>query len=155
MGMSPSAPGPWSRVLTHTIPSDPQISIFIPQTILTQGCEPALGLNFGREQSRRHFMPHVRHGGGVPRNSLSSCFLYPRRTPDPKLSTSPVLTAEFSLRWSGTWDPLLQCLHLDTPFLAQQNTKKLSGVKHCCVHAQLGQILDKRYKKTKECKCPF
>ena len=80
---------------------------------------------------------------------LSVPAAHPRRTPDPKLSTSPVLTAEFSLRWAGTWDPLLQRLHLDTPFLAQQNTKKLSGVKHCCVHAPLGQILDKRYKKTK------
>ena len=26
---------------------------------------------------------------------------------------------------SGTWDPLLQCLHLDKRLLEQQNTKKL------------------------------
>ena len=45
---------------------------------------------------------------------------------------------------TGTWDPLLQCLHLDTPLLEQQDTKKLYGTKNNCVHVQLGQILDKR-----------
>ena len=49
------------------------------------------------------------------------------------------------LRQAGTWDPLLQCcLHLDTPLLEQQNTKKLYGAKNNHVHAQLRQILDKR-----------
>ena len=51
---------------------------------------------------------------------------------------------------SGTWDPLLQCLHLDTPLLEQQDTKKLFGTKNNCVHVQLGQILDKRDQKKKK-----
>ena len=59
------------------------------------------------------------------------------------------------LRLAGTWDALLPCLHLDTHFLQQQNTKKLSGTKHNCMHVQLGQILDKRYKKTHTQKNPF
>ena len=55
------------------------------------------------------------------------------------------------MRQAGTWDPLLgpetfaavlQCLHLDTPLVKQQNTKKLYGTKNNYVHAQLGQILD-------------
>ena len=29
------------------------------------------------------------------------------------------------VRQAGTWDPLLQCLHLDKHLLEQQNTKKL------------------------------
>ena len=35
----------------------------------------------------------------------------------------------------GTWDPLLQCLHLDPPLLEQQNTKKLHGTKNNCAWA--------------------
>ena len=31
-----------------------------------------------------------------------------------------------------------------------QNTKKMYGTKNNCFHVQLGQILDKRYKKTKK-----
>ena len=46
------------------------------------------------------------------------------------------------LTQAGTWDPLLQCLHLDTPLLEQQNTQKLYGTKNNCVHVQLGRILD-------------
>ena len=34
------------------------------------------------------------------------------------------------MRQAGTWDPLLQCLHLDTPLLKQENTKKLYGTKN-------------------------
>ena len=45
---------------------------------------------------------------------------------------------------AGTWGPLLQCLHLDTPLLQQQNTKRLKETKNNCVHAQVGQIMDKR-----------
>ena len=49
------------------------------------------------------------------------------------------------LRQAGTWDPLLQCLHLhlDKHLLEQQNTKKLQGTKNHCIHAQLGQIMNK------------
>ena len=52
------------------------------------------------------------------------------------------------------WDPrpfaaVLQSLHLDKPLLEQQNTKKLYGTKNNCLHAQLGQILDKTFKETK------
>ena len=58
------------------------------------------------------------------------------------------------LRPAGTRDPLLQCLHLDKPLLKQQNTKKLYGTKNNCVHA-LGQIMDKKIKKTKKLKSQF
>ena len=50
----------------------------------------------------------------------------------------------------GLFAAVLQCLHLDKPLLKQQNTKTLSGTKNNCVHVQLGQIMDKRYKKTKK-----
>lgn len=33
------------------------------------------------------------------------------------------------LRQAGTWDPWLQCLHLEEHLLKQQNTKKLQGTK--------------------------
>ena len=49
-------------------------------------------------------------------------------------------------------DPLLQCLHLDTPLLEQQNTKKLYGTENNSVHAQLGKILEP--KDTKRPKTP-
>ena len=52
----------------------------------------------------------------------------------------------------GIWDPLLQvlqCLLLNKPLLQQQNTKKPHGTKNNCMPVQLGQILDKRHKKTK------
>ena len=42
----------------------------------------------------------------------------------------------------GPFAEVLQCLHLDTPLLEQQNTKKLYGTKNNCVHAPVGQILD-------------
>lgn len=51
------------------------------------------------------------------------------------------------LRHAGAWDPWLQCLHLDTPRLHPQNTKKPSGPKNNRVHGQLGQILDNRIQK--------
>ena len=47
----------------------------------------------------------------------------------------------------GPFAAVLQCLHLDTPLLKQQNTKKL---KVNCMHAQLGQIMDKKMQKTKK-----
>ena len=45
---------------------------------------------------------------------------------------------------------VLQCLHLDTPLLEQPNTKKPYGAKNNCMHVQLGQIVDERYKETKK-----
>ena len=59
------------------------------------------------------------------------------------------------MRQAGTWDLLLQGLHLDTPLLQQWNTKKLQGTKTNYVHMQFGQIMDKRYKKTKKSNCHF
>ena len=53
------------------------------------------------------------------------------------------------------WDPLPQCLHLDTPLLKQQGTKKLYRTKNNCTSGKLGQILDKWYKETKKPKCHF
>ena len=50
---------------------------------------------------------------------------------------------------------VLQCLHLDTPLLEQQNTKKLYGTKNKCVHAQLGQILDPKDTETKKTQLPL
>ena len=49
----------------------------------------------------------------------------------------------------------LEYLHLDTSLLEQQNTKKLYGTKNNCMHVQLGQIMDKRYKKTQKSNCHF
>ena len=54
------------------------------------------------------------------------------------------------IRQAGTWDPLLQCLHLDKPLLQQQNTKKLQGTKNNCLCVQLGQIMDKIQKDQKK-----
>ena len=56
----------------------------------------------------------------------------------------------------GPFAAALQCLHLDTPLLEQQNTKKLPGTKNNCMHAQLGQILDpKDTKRPKKPNCHF
>ena len=60
-----------------------------------------------------------------------------------------------NLSQAGTWDPLLQCLHLDTPLLQQQNTKKLYGTKNNCVHVQLGQILEPKDTEIKKPNCHF
>ena len=54
------------------------------------------------------------------------------------------------LRQAGTWNALLQCVHLDKHLFQQQNTKKLYGTKNNCMRVQLGQIMDKRYKKTQK-----
>ena len=51
-------------------------------------------------------------------------------------------------RQAGTWDSLLQCLHLDQRLLQEQNAKKLSGTKNCYV--QLAQIIDKIQKNWKK-----
>ena len=37
---------------------------------------------------------------------------------------------------------VLQCLHLDTPLLQEQNAKKPDGTENNCFHAQWVQILD-------------
>ena len=52
------------------------------------------------------------------------------------------MPSQLLLRQAEAWDPLLQCLLLDTPLLKQRNTEKLHGTKNNCTHAQLGQILD-------------
>ena len=49
----------------------------------------------------------------------------------------------------------LQCLHLDTPLLQQQNTKKLSGTKNNCMPAVRVNSGPKRYKETKKPNCHF
>ena len=49
----------------------------------------------------------------------------------------------------GTWNPLLQNLHLDPSLLQMQNTKKLYGTKNNCVNAPLGQILDWKIQRQK------
>ena len=46
-------------------------------------------------------------------------------------------------------DCLLQCLNLGMHLPEQQNTRKLYGTKNDCMHAQLGQILNKRYRDQK------
>ena len=47
----------------------------------------------------------------------------------------------------GLFAAVLQCLYLDKHLLEQQNTKKLYGTKNNCMHVQLGQILDQRYRR--------
>ena len=44
----------------------------------------------------------------------------------------------------------MQCLHLDTPLLEQQNTKELYVFKNNRLHAQLGKLRTLRYKDTKK-----
>lgn len=58
------------------------------------------------------------------------------------------------------WDKLgpgalLQCSHLDTLLLEQQNGTELNGTKNNCTHVQLGQILNKRLRETKKPSCHF
>ena len=53
------------------------------------------------------------------------------------------------VRQVGTWDSLLQCLHLDKGLLQQQNTKKkLQGTKNSCVHVQWGKTMNQKIQKT-------
>ena len=54
----------------------------------------------------------------------------------------------FETGWDlGPFAVVLQCLHLDTPLPELQNTKKLYGTKNNCMHAQLGQIIDRKIQK--------
>ena len=64
--------------------------------------------------------------------------------------SSPLL-----LRQAGTWDPLLQSLHLDKHLHQQQNTKKLWVTENNCVHMQLGQIKDNKIQKDQKPSCHF
>ena len=50
----------------------------------------------------------------------------------------------------GPFAAMLQSLHLDTPLLEQQNTKKLYGTTNNCMHAQWGQILAPKETKKKK-----
>ena len=52
------------------------------------------------------------------------------------------------MRQAGTWDPLLQCLHLDQCLLQQQNTRSLEGTKNNCAVA-FRQILHNEIQKDK------
>ena len=63
---------------------------------------------------------------------------------DFSLSGCPQLSSPQSphLKVRHTWDPLLQCVHLHTSLLQQQNTKKLRETKNNCEHVELGQALD-------------
>ena len=53
------------------------------------------------------------------------------------------------VKQAGTWDPLLQCCNAFTWTDVSLSTK------NNCVHVQLGQILDNRYKKTPKAQLPF
>ena len=68
----------------------------------------------------------------------------------PSLPLAFLLCSRWSL-WDrlgpGTWDPLLQGLHLDKRLLEQQNTKELWGTKNNCVHVQSGQIMNSKIQK--------
>ena len=59
--------------------------------------------------------------------------------------------AKRKLRPAGTWATfaVLQCLHLDTSLLEQQNAKKLYETKKEQRGYTVGQILDERYENTK------
>ena len=52
------------------------------------------------------------------------------------------------------WD-LGHCLHLDTPLLQQQNTKKLYGPKNSCMQEQLGWIMNKKIQGDQETQLPL
>ena len=56
------------------------------------------------------------------------------------------------MRQAGTWDALLQCLHLDIPQATKY--KETVGLK-ITVLVQLGQILGKMFKETKKTQLPF
>lgn len=58
------------------------------------------------------------------------------------------------MRQVVTWDPSLQCLHMDKCLLEQENTKKLLGTKNSYVHTQLGQIIGK-IRKDQKSNCHF
>ena len=62
---------------------------------------------------------------------------------------SPTSGTPTPLRQVGTWDPLLQCLSLDTPLLEQQNTKKPYRTKNNCRPAQLAKFWTKDTKRAK------
>ena len=62
---------------------------------------------------------------------------------------SPTSGTPTPLRQVGTWDPLLQCLSLDTPLLEQRNTKKPYRTKNNCRPAQLAKFWTKDTKRAK------
>ena len=59
------------------------------------------------------------------------------------------------MRRAGTWDHLLQCLHLNKRLLEQQTTKKLEETKNNCGHVQLGHILDNTIQKDQRPQLPL
>ena len=54
------------------------------------------------------------------------------------------------MRQAGTWNPLLQCLHLDEPLLQQQNTRNYKRLKiTTCMPANSGRKIQKDQKNLK------
>ena len=56
------------------------------------------------------------------------------------------------LRQTGTWDPLLQCFHLDIYLLEQPNAKKLQGTKNNYIHVLL--LLLSHFSRVRLCATP-
>ena len=66
--------------------------------------------------------------GSVGRSGMGSKAEKRKKKSPVSPSPSPLyrLQDRAQMRGSETWDPSLQCLHLDTPLLQQLNTKKLN-----------------------------
>ena len=74
------------------------------------------------------------------------------------MGVHPQVLAGTETGWDlGPFAAVLQCLHLDTPLLGQQNTKKLYGTKNNCMYAQLfvANSGPQRYKETKKPQLPL
>ena len=88
-----------------------------------------------------------------PRSTGGTKYFPQWRFPESIDKYSVLCGAKLRQAWDlgpGTLAAVLQCLHLDTAHLEQQNAKKLYGTETNCVHVQVGQILDKRSKETKK-----
>ena len=59
------------------------------------------------------------------------------------------------MRQVGTWDPLLQCLHLDKHLLSYKIQRNYKGLKIYACLCSWGKSSMKRYKKTKKPNCHF
>ena len=62
---------------------------------------------------------------------------------------------ERHVRRAGTWDPLLQGLHLDKHLLQQPNARNLQGTKNYGMHVQLGPIMNAKIQKDQKSNCHF
>ena len=65
----------------------------------------------------------------------------------PNSSWSPCVPSVWDGLGPGTWDLLLQRLHLDKHLSKQQNTKKFEGTKNKYTTVQLGQIINSKTQK--------